>query len=129
LNSLDAAVGLGRDFPGTSRIGIYQRFLLHLRFAMGETSRWLNFLPGVPFEWMGAIKCVNLGVAFPLRFEASDVNAWKWYFESRSSEFYSKAAAICVEHNAQKRSVSGPSQASEHSDFNVQDASRKSDQQ
>jgi hypothetical protein len=33
---------------------------------------------------------------FPLRFEASDVNTWKWDFESRSGEFYSKAAAINV---------------------------------
>jgi hypothetical protein len=56
---------------------------------------------------------------FPLQFEASDVNAWKWDFESRPGEFYSKAVAISVERSAQKRSVSGPSQVSERSDFNV----------
>jgi hypothetical protein len=44
---------------------------------------------------------------FPLRFEASDVNTWKWDFESRSGEFYSKAAAISVERSSQKKSSSG----------------------
>jgi hypothetical protein len=65
---------------------------------------------------------------FPLRFEASDVNTWKWDFESWSGEFYSKVAAISVERRAHKRSILDPSQARECSDFNVQDVSRKSDQ-